>query len=70
MDATALTNLSLNDLINQLRREAEGCLKCQGTRETVFTSRGRDNIVNCLECEPLYQALEHLTAARKILKAG
>jgi len=34
----------------------------------VFTSRGRDNIVNCLECEPIHEALGHLEAAMKLLK--
>lgn len=56
--------------IQELRLEAEKCPKCEGTRETVFTARGRDNVVNCLECENLHQALEHLEAALKLLKEG
>lgn len=62
--------LTINQLVSQLRDQAQNCPKCEGTRETVFTARGRDNIVDCLECEPLYQALQHLEAALKILKEG
>ena len=51
-----------------LKLAAANCPKCEGTRETVFTARGRDNIVNCLECEPLHDALAHLEAAAKLLK--
>jgi uncharacterized Zn finger protein len=61
---------TLAKFITELRQEAQQCPKCEGTRETVFTARGRDNIVNCLECENLHQALEHLEAALKLLKAG
>ena len=35
---------------------------------TVSTSRGRDNIVPCLECDNVYQALTHLEAARTCSK--
>ena len=59
---------SLPQLIADLKQAAENCPRCEGTRETVFTSRGRDNIVNCLECEPIHEALGHLEAARKLLK--
>jgi hypothetical protein len=62
-----IDNLSLPSLVEVLRRAAEHC-KCEGTREVVFTSRGRDNIVPCLECEPIYQALEPLEMALEILK--
>jgi len=56
--------------VEEVRLAAQQCPKCEGTRETVFTSRGRDNIVPCLECENIYQALEHLEAALKLLKEG
>ena len=61
-------NLTVSQLLAELHQQAENCPKCEGTRETIFTARGRDNIVNCLECEPLYQALGHLESAVKILK--
>jgi uncharacterized Zn finger protein len=61
---------TLERLVEEIRAAAQQCPKCEGTRETVFTARGRDNIVNCLECENLYEALEHLEKAVKLLKAG
>ena len=61
-------NLTLTKLVADLKLAAAKCPKCEGTRETVFTARGRDNIVNCLECEPIYNILEHLEAAMKLLK--
>ena len=63
-----LDKLTLPQLVADLRLTAKNCPKCEGTRETTFTSRGRDNIVNCLECEPIYEALGHLEAAAKLLK--
>jgi len=60
--------LTLPQLVRDLKQAAANCPKCEGSREIVFTSRGRDNIVNCLECEPLYDALKHLEAAMKLLK--
>ena len=60
--------LPLPKLVAELRLAAGQCPKCEGTRETVFTARGRDNIVNCLECAPIYQILEHLEAALKMLQ--
>ena len=65
MDADKLT---LPQLLADLKQAAANCPRCEGTRETVFTARGRDNIVNCLECEPLHDALAHLEAAAKLLK--
>ena len=59
---------TIPQLIADLKQAAENCPRCAGTRETVFTSRGRDNIVNCLECEPIHDALGHLEAAMKLLK--
>ncbi len=60
--------LTLPQLLAHLKEAAANCPKCEGTRETVFTARGRDNIVNCLECEPIHDALEHLEKAKKLLK--
>jgi hypothetical protein len=59
---------SLTQLVADLKQTAAQCPKCEGTREAVFTARGRDNVVNCLECEPLHDALGHLEAAVKLLK--
>ena len=64
-----IDNLPLPRLVEELRRAAKNC-QCEGTRETVFVSRGRDNVVNCLTCEPIYQILEPLEAALKLLRAG
>jgi uncharacterized Zn finger protein len=61
-------NLTLPQLMADLKQAAANCPKCEGTREAVFTSRGRDNVVNCLECEPIHDALGHLEAAAKLLK--
>ena len=63
-----IDNLPLPRLVEELRQAAKRCT-CEGTRETIFTARGRDNIVPCLECEPLYQALEPLEKALAVLKA-
>ena len=62
-----IDNLPLPKLVAELRRVAKSC-QCEGTRETVFTARGRDNVVNCLACEPIYDALELLEKALKILQ--
>ena len=71
---TELKNLDINKLplpklVEALRQAAKGC-QCEGTREAVFTARGRDNIVNCLACEPIYDVLEALEKALRILKEG
>jgi len=63
-----IDNLTIPELMVRLKLAAEKCPRCEGTRETVFTARGRDNIVNCLECEPIHDALQHLEAAQKLLK--
>jgi hypothetical protein len=62
-----INNLPLPKLMEELRQAAKGC-QCEGTRETVFTARGRDNVVNCLACEPIYDALDLLEKALKILQ--
>jgi hypothetical protein len=64
-----IDNLPLPRLVEELRRAAKGC-QCEGTREAVFTARGRDNVVNCLACEPVYEVLELLEKALKILQPG
>ena len=64
-----IDKLPLPKLIEALRQTAKGC-QCEGTREAVFTARGRDNVVNCLACEPVYDALELLEKALKILQPG
>jgi hypothetical protein len=64
-----INNLSLPRLVEELRLAAKRC-QCEGTRETIFTARGRDNIVNCLACEPIYQVLEPLEKALEILQKG
>ena len=63
-----IDSLTLPQLVAELKQAGENCPRCEGTRETVFTSRGRDNVVPCLECEPIHQTLEHLEAAIKLLK--
>jgi len=62
-----IDNLPLPQLLEELRLAAKSC-QCEGTRETIFTARGRDNVVPCLACEPIYQALQPLEAALKILR--
>jgi hypothetical protein len=64
-----IDSLPLPKLVEELRRAAKDC-HCEGTRETIFTARGRDNIVNCLDCEPIYKALEPLELALKVLREG
>ena len=61
-----IDNLSLPSLVGELRMAANRCA-CEGTREKVFTSRGRDNIVPCFECDPIYQVLELLEKALEII---
>lgn len=63
-----IDHLPLPRLVEELRRTAKNC-QCEGTRETVFVSRGRDNIVPCLACDPIYQVLEPLEAVLKLLRA-
>ncbi len=63
-----IDKLTLPQLVADLKQAAANCPKCEGTRETVFTARGRDNVVNCLECEPIHDALAHLEAAMKLLQ--
>ena len=62
-----IDNLTLTQLVSEVRQAAQNC-QCEGTRETIFTARGRDNIVPCLQCESLYKILEHLEAASALLR--
>jgi hypothetical protein len=62
-----IDKLPLPKLVEALRQAAKSC-QCEGTREATFTARGRDNIVNCLACEPVYDVLEPLEKALKILQ--
>jgi hypothetical protein len=62
-----IDNLPLPRLVEELRQAAKDC-QCEGTRESVFTARGRDNIVNCLACEPIHEVLGPLEKALETLK--
>jgi len=62
-----IDQLPLPKLVEALRQAAKNC-QCEGTRETIFTARGRDNVVNCLACEPIYDVLDPLEKALKILQ--
>lgn len=62
-----IDNLTLTQLVAEVRQAAEKC-QCEGTRETIFTARGRDNIVPCLQCESHYKILGHLEAALALLR--
>ncbi len=64
-----IDNLPLPKLVEELRQAANSC-QCEGTRETIFTARGRDNVVPCLACEPIYKVLEPLETALKLLREG
>jgi hypothetical protein len=64
-----IDNLPLPRLLAELRLAAGRC-QCEGTREAIFTARGRDNLVPCLACEPIYEVLEPLEKALEILKEG
>ena len=62
-----IDNLPLPRLVEELRLAAKIC-QCEGSREAIFTARGRDNIVPCLACEPIYQVLQPLELALDILQ--
>jgi hypothetical protein len=63
-----IDKLPLPKLVEALRQAAKSC-QCEGTRETTFTARGRDNVVNCLACEPIYNVLELLEKALAMLQS-
>jgi hypothetical protein len=62
-----IDRLPLPKLVEALRQVAKSC-QCEGTREAIFTARGRDNVVNCLACEPVYEVLNPLEKALEILQ--
>jgi hypothetical protein len=64
-----IDKLPLPKLVEALRQAAKSC-QCEGTRETIFSARGRDNVVNCLECEPIYNVLEPLEKALAMLQTA
>lgn len=53
-----LDKSTLGRLVAELKLAAENCSQCEGAREYTFTSRGRDNIVPCVRCEPIYTMLK------------
>ena len=58
----------LGRLVAELKLAAENCPQCEGAREYTFTSRGRDNIVNCVRCEPIYKLLETLDPIMELIR--
>jgi hypothetical protein len=63
-----IENMVLFKLHQELRQAVESCPNCQGNREYSFTSRGRDNIVNCTRCEPVFKFMEPLEVALELLR--
>lgn len=55
-------------LHQELREAAEKCPNCQGAREYIFLSRGRENMVPCVRCEPIYKLLEPLEVALEMIR--
>jgi hypothetical protein len=58
----------LGRLVAELRLAAANCSQCQGAREYVFPSRGRENIVPCVRCEPIYKFLESLDPILELIR--
>ncbi len=63
-----LDQSTLGRLVAELHLAADNCSQCEGTREYTFTSRGRDNIVNCVRCEPVYKLLETLDPILELIR--
>lgn len=63
-----LENTTIGRLVAELRLAAENCPQCEGTREYTFTSRGRDNQVPCVRCEPIYKLLETLEPILELIR--
>lgn len=63
-----LDNSTLGRLVAELKLAAENCPQCEGTREYTFTSRGRDNQVPCLRCEPVYKLLELFEPVMELIR--
>lgn len=64
-----MENCTLAHLVCELRVVADNCPKCKGAREHPFLYRGRENIVPCVRCEPIYKILEPLERALEILRS-
>ncbi|MGQ9919973.1 MAG: hypothetical protein ACUVRZ_01440 [Desulfobacca sp.] len=63
-----LDNSTIGRLVAELRLAAENCPQCEGTREYTFTSRGRDNLVPCVRCEPIYKLLETFEPVLELIR--
>ena len=63
-----LDKSTLGRLVAELHLAAANCSQCEGTREYTFTSRGRDNVVNCVRCEPVYKLLETLDPILELIR--
>lgn len=63
-----LDNSTIGRLVAELRLAAENCPQCEGAREYTFTSRGRDNIVPCVRCEPIYKLLETFEPVLELIR--
>ncbi|MFP3867144.1 MAG: hypothetical protein ACLFUU_03160 [Desulfobacteraceae bacterium] len=55
-------------LQQELKEAAAKCPNCQGAREYPFISRGRENLVPCARCEPIYRLLEPLEVALEMIR--
>jgi hypothetical protein len=55
-------------LHTELLEAAAKCPNCQGEREYSFTSRGRDNLVPCVRCEPIFKFLEPIELALEMIR--
>ena len=64
----ALQDSILVKLHQELLDAAAKCPKCQGAREYNFVSRGRENMVPCVRCEPIYEFLEPLELALEMIR--
>jgi hypothetical protein len=64
----ALENSILFKLHQELQEAANKCPNCQGEREYTFTSRGRNNMVACVRCEPIYKLMEPLELAIEMIR--
>jgi tRNA(Ile2) C34 agmatinyltransferase TiaS len=63
-----LDKSTIGQLVAELKMASENCPQCGGSREYTFTSRGRDNVVNCLRCEPVYKLLETLNPILELIR--
>jgi hypothetical protein len=63
-----LDKSTLGRLVAELHLAADNCSQCEGAREYTFTSRGRDNIVPCVRCEPVYKLLETFEPVLELIR--